>query len=60
MSSQKTLQERIVNEIESTYTSIAAYKKTSKSRLGILEHKLNSLKMMLAKVDDQKEKKPFN
>ncbi len=60
MSSQKSLQERIVNEIESTYNSIATYKKTSKNRLEIMEHKLKSLKMMLAKVDGQKGKKPFN
>ncbi len=60
MSSQKSLQERIVNEIESTYNSIATYKKISKNRLEIMEHKLKSLKMMLAKVDEQKKKKPFN
>jgi len=60
MSSQKSLQERIVNEIESTYNSIATYKKTSNNRLEIMEHKLKSLKMMLAKVDGQIGKKPFN
>jgi RNA polymerase-binding transcription factor DksA len=64
MSSPKSLQERIVSEIESTYESIAAYKnrtftngassykKTAKQRVQLIEHKLKSLKMMLAKVDN--------
>jgi len=64
MSSYKSLQERIVSEIESTYNSITAYKNriatnsdlsykdTSKQRVKIIEHKLKTLKMMLAKVDD--------
>ena len=52
MSSFKSLQERIVNEIESTYISIATYKNTAKDRVEIIEHKLKTLKMMLAKVDD--------
>ena len=62
-----SLQERIVNEITSTYNSIAAYKNhTSKSvsytseldistaerRIQLVEHKLKALKMMLAKIDD--------
>jgi hypothetical protein len=62
MSLQKSLQERIVSEIESTYTSITAYKNrafdknnehavTSKRRVELIEHKLKALKMMLAKVD---------
>ncbi len=58
MSSQKSLQERIVNEIESTYNSIATYKKGSKKRIELLEHKLKSLKMMLAKIDDDEHIKP--
>lgn len=63
MNLQKSLQERIVSEIESTYTSIAAYKNrdfkennkftiTAKKRVELIEHKLKALKMMLAKVDD--------
>ena len=63
MSLQKSLQERIVSEIESTYTSITAYKNrvfdnnndhavTAKRRVELIEHKLKALKMMLAKVDD--------
>ncbi len=52
MSSHKSLQERIVSEIESTYNSLAAYKNTTKGRVELIEHKLKSLKMMLAKVDD--------
>ena len=48
----KSLQERIVNEIESTYISLATYKNTAKERVEIIEHKLKTLKMMLAKVDD--------
>ena len=53
----KSLQERIVNEIESTYKSLANYKNKTKDRVEIIEHKLKSLKMMLAKVDDE-DKKP--
>jgi len=63
MGPQKSLQERIVSEIESTYTSITAYKNrvfeesneyanTAKRRVELIEHKLKTLKMMLAKVDD--------
>ena len=51
MSSFISLQERIVNEIESTYISIATYKNNAKDRVEIIEHKLKTLKMMLAKVD---------
>jgi hypothetical protein len=60
MRSAKSLQERIVNEIESTYNSLANYKNTTKGRIELIEHKLKSLKMMLAKVDDSKEKRPTN
>ncbi len=60
MSHQKTLQDRIVNEIESTYSSLAKCKDSTKGRIELIEHKLKSLKMMLAKVDGQDEKKPFN
>ena len=59
----KSLQERIVSEIESTYASITAYKNrvfdknnehaiTARRRVELFEHKLKALKMMLAKVDD--------
>ena len=58
MSASKSLKERIVNEIESTYNSIASYKNTSKKRVELIEHKLKYLKMMLAKVDDNEERKP--
>ena len=61
-----SLQERIVNEITSTYNSIATYKdhtskgisrnkihgSTADRRIQIVEHKLKALKMMLAKIDD--------
>ena len=62
-----SLQERIVNEITSTYNSIAEYKNhtiktnsrdrsydrtTADRRIQIVEHKLKALKMMLAKIDD--------
>lgn len=62
-----SLQERIVNEITSTYNSIAEYKNytvksisnnvvldrsTAKRRIEIVQHKLKALKMMLAKIDD--------
>ena len=63
MGLQRSLQERIVSEIESTYSSITAYKNrefdknnehalTAKGRVELIEHKLKALKMMLAKVDD--------
>jgi len=52
MSLPKSLQERIVSEIENTYNSLAIYKNTSKERVELIEHKLKSLKMMLAKVDE--------
>jgi hypothetical protein len=59
----KSLQERIVSEIESTYISIADYKNrvfeinsehavTAERRVELIEHKLKALKMMLVKVDD--------
>lgn len=63
----KSLQERIVKEITSTYNSIADYKShannriahnkmldvpTAERRIEIVEHKLKALKMMLAKIDD--------
>ena len=57
-SKYKSLQERIVNEIESTYHSMASYKNDSKNRIELLEHKLKSLKMMPAKIDDDETKKP--
>ena len=62
-----SLQERIVNEITSTYNSIAKYKDhtiqrvsksnmhdrtTAERRIEVVEHKLKALKMMLAKIDD--------
>lgn len=62
-----SLQERIVNEISSTYKSIAAYKTYTRKRsarnkaldqtvaarrIEVVEHKLKALKMMLAKIDD--------
>jgi len=56
MNPRKTLQERIVSEIESTYNSLATYKNTADKRVELIEHKLKSLKMMLAKVDAQGKK----
>ncbi len=67
----KSLQERIVSEIDSTYDSITAYKNrvfdknnehavTAKRRVELFEHKLKALKMMLAKVDDSEVKKRTN
>ncbi len=62
-----SLQDRIVNEITSTYNSIAQYKDhttrsisknsrldrtTAERRIQIVEHKLKALKMMLAKIDN--------
>ncbi|NNC69818.1 MAG: hypothetical protein HKN90_03240 [Flavobacteriaceae bacterium] len=62
-----SLQERIVNEITSTYNSIAEYKShtlnsfsrnnnldrtTAERRIELVEHKLKALKMILAKIDD--------
>ena len=57
---------KIVKEIDSTYNAIAAYKnqtnksakinasyqKTARRRLEIIEYKLKSLKIMLAKIDN--------
>tara|TARA_R110002073_G_scaffold72537_1_gene177134 strand:- start:98562 stop:98792 length:231 start_codon:yes stop_codon:yes gene_type:complete len=62
----KILKLKIVKEIDSTYSSIAAYKKqtskpvnlsvtyqkTAARRLEIIEYKLKSLKIMLAKIDN--------
>lgn len=64
MKPHKSLKERIVSEIESTYTSITTYKNNAnqkstdlgvkaKRRVELIEHKLKALKMMLAKVDDR-------
>lgn len=57
--SSKSLQNRIVEEINSTYKAIQSYKSQSSSDLAktdrkiqIVEHKLKVLKMMLAKIDN--------
>lgn len=62
-----SLQDRIVNEINSTYSSIETYKHhtskklssnkdidvaAAKRRIEVVEHKLKALKMMLAKIDN--------
>ena len=54
-----SLQERIVNEINTTYNSLRMYKNNSTNKdvliaerkIQIAEHKLKALKMMLAKMD---------
>lgn len=57
--STKSLQSRIVEEINSTYTSIQSYRNqssndvaTNERKIQIVEHKLKALKMMLAKIDN--------
>ena len=40
LNNYKSLQERIVSEIESTYISLATYKNTAKERVEIIEHKI--------------------